>query len=226
MHPERTDVRAKSPLAAAILISLAIAAAAVLCSLDSPIFDEITSGRWLTRSLSEAQARNTMAIAKLEHDIGSATSDIDFIAARLAAAIDRNDTTTRDRLAEIDARVTAIKERIVAQAAQSPAPQTTDASDVVGLRKSLHELAAAQSGSVAEIDKRLNRIERLVGISTDVISSTDPVRRRARHSLLKDSTPRTDLAQGPGKAEPAGHIFDLRPVSLQTAPLRLSKLRD
>ena len=136
MHPERTDVRAKSPLAIAILISLGIAAVAVLSTLDAPIFDEITSGRWLTRSFSEAQARNTAAIAKLQHDMGSAASDIDFISTRLADAIDRNEATTRDRLAELDARITAMKERIAAQASQTPAPQTADAGDLIGLRKS------------------------------------------------------------------------------------------
>ena len=150
----------------------------------------------------------------------------DFISTRLADAIDRNEATTRDRLAELDARITAMKEQIAAQASQTPAPQTADAGDLIGLRKSVHELAAAHTGSVAEINKRLNRIERMVGISTDVISSADSMRRRARQTLLRHPTPPAAPVQATARPEPAGHIFDLRPVSLQSASLRLSTLRD
>src|SRR3954451_7737990 len=103
-----TDRRAKSPLPAAILISLAIAAGAVLSTLDAPIFDEITSGRWLTRSFSQAQERNTAAIAKVERDVGAVAADIDFLAARVAAAIQRNEDAAVDRFAEIDARFAAL----------------------------------------------------------------------------------------------------------------------
>ena len=47
MRPENKAERGKSPLATAILISFAIAAGAVLSTLDAPIFEEITSGKWL-----------------------------------------------------------------------------------------------------------------------------------------------------------------------------------
>jgi hypothetical protein len=219
------DLRAKSPLAAAVAISLGIAAGAVLSTLDAPIFDEITSGRWLTRSFSQAQERNTAAIAKVERDIGAAASDIDFLAARVAAAIQRNEDATQDRFAEIDARFAALKERIVQASPMARAPEVADAGDIVGLRKSLHDLAASQTGAVAEINKRLNRIERLAGISTDVISSANPARRAARHRIVKNAEPpHAEPAQS--IVPTAGHIFDVKPVSQQTAPLRLSRLRD
>jgi ABC-type transporter Mla subunit MlaD len=218
MHLATRDVRGKSPLATAILISLGIAAVAVLSTLDAPVFDEITSGRWLTRSLSQAQARNTAAIAKLERDVRSAASDTDFIAARLAAAVDRNEAATLARLAELDARLAAMKEQIVTQANQTLPAQPVASGEVVGLRKSLHELATAHTGSVAEINKRLNRIERMVGISTDMVSSADHARRR----LLKKTAPVAAIVT----PQQIGHIFDMRPGTEQTASLRLSKLRD
>ena len=218
MHLETRDVRGKSPLATAILISLGIAAVVVLSTLDAPIFDEITSGRWLTRSLSEAQARNTGAIAKLERDVRSAASDTDFIAARLAAAVDRNEAATLARIAELDSRIAAMKEQIVAQASQPLPAQPAATGEVVGLRKSLHELANAHTASVAEINKRLNRIERMVGISTDMVSSADHPRRK----LLKNAAP----AVGTATPQQIGHIFDMSLGIEQTASLRLSKLRD
>src|SRR5689334_15213801 len=143
MHLQSRDVRGKSPLATAILISFGIAAVVVLTTLDAPIFDEITSGRWLTRSLSEAQARNTAAIAKLERDVRSATSDTDFVAVRLAAAVERNEAATFARLTELDVRIAAMKEQIVAQASQPLLAQPVASGEVIGLRKSLHELATA-----------------------------------------------------------------------------------
>jgi hypothetical protein len=219
-----TDRRAKSPLAAAIAISLGIAGGAVLGTLDAPIFDEITSGRWLTPSLWQAQERNTAAIGKVERDVGAVAGDIDFLAARVAAAIQRNEDAALDRFAEIDARFAALKERIAQASPMARAPEAADAGDIMGLRKSLHDLAASHTGAVAEINKRLNRIERLAGISTDVISSANPGRRAARHRLVKNTAPYAEPPQS--IVPPAGHIFDLKPVSQQAAPLRLSRLRD
>src|SRR3954447_11439413 len=132
-----TDRRAKSPLAAAILISLAIAAGVVLSTLDAPIFDDLTSGRWLTRSFSQAQERHTTAIAKLERNVGAVTTDIDFVTARMDDAIKRNEDLARDRFAEMDARIAALKERIVQASPIARAPEAGDVADVTGLRTSL-----------------------------------------------------------------------------------------
>ena len=220
-----TDRRAKSPLAAAIAISLGIAAGAVLSTLDAPIFDELTSGRWLTRSFSEAQERHAAAIAKLERNVGAVTTDIDFVTARMDDAIKRNDDLARDRFAEIDARIAALKERIAQTSPMARAPEAGDGADVTGLRTSLHELTVSHKGAVAAITRRLDRIEVMVGISTDVTSSNDRARRPARH-VLKNLAPHAEPAQIIASPEQAGHIFNVKLVSQQAPPLRLSRLRD
>jgi hypothetical protein len=215
-RPEQSN-SARSPLATAILISFAIAAGAVLSTLDAPIFDEITSGRWLTRPLSEAQERNTAAIEKLERDVGAVTTDIDFVAARIGAAIQRNEGAALDRFAEVEARIAALRERFAnAQtteaAVRAPEPDAGD----INLRSSLNELAAAHNGAVSAITRRLDRIESIAGISTDVMSPAKPARRNAF------KRPATQSVAMPMR----GHIFNIKPVSQQAAPLRLSRLRD
>jgi hypothetical protein len=213
---------AKSPLGAAILISLAIAAASVLSALDAPIFDEITSGRWLTRPFSEAQERHAAAIAKLERNVGAVTTDIDFVTSRMDDTIKRNEDLARDRFAEMDARITALNERILQASVMARAPEGGDAADVTGLRTSLHELTASHKGAVAAITRRLDRIEVMVGMSTDVISSNEG---RARRHMLKNLAAHSE-PQISATTEQAGHIFDVKPVSQQAPPLRLSRLRD
>src|SRR3954447_6429547 len=205
-----TDRRAKSPLAAAILISLAIAAGVVLSTLYAPIFDEITSGRWLTRSFSEGQARHAAAIAKLERNVGAVTTDIDFVTSRMDDTIKRNEDLARDRFAEMDARITALNERILQASVMARAPEGGDAADVTGLRTSLHELTASHKGAVAAITRRLDRIEVMVGMSTDVISSNDPARRAGRR-MLKNPASHAELLPSIGTPE-RGHIFDVKPV--------------
>jgi hypothetical protein len=218
MRPESKAERGTSPLATAILISFAIAAGTVLSTLDAPIFEEITSGKWLTRSFSQAQEHNTAAIAKLEREVGTVTTDIDFVASRIGVAIQRNESAALDRFAEVEARISALKERITGvQATQAAAgAPDTDQSEFT-LRSSLHELAAAHNGAVSAIRRRLDRIEATVGISTDVMSSANSVRRHA----LRKAAPPQNLA-----APERGHIFNLKPISQQAAPLRLSRLRD
>jgi hypothetical protein len=216
-RPEQSN-RVSSPLATAILISFAIAAGTVLSTLDAPIFEEITSGKWLTRSFSQAQEHNSAAIAKLERDVDTVTTDIDFVAARVGAAIQRNESAAFDRFAEVEARIATLKERIAGvQTTQAAArAPDTDQGDIT-LRSSLHELAAAHNGAVSAITRRLDRIEVTVGISTDVMSSARSARRNA---WKKAGSPQNF-------ATPArGHIFNIKPVSQQAAPLRLSRLRD
>jgi uncharacterized small protein (DUF1192 family) len=217
MRPENKAERGKSPLATAILISFAIAAGTVLSTLDASIFEEITSGRWLTRSFGQAQEHNSAAIAKLEREVGTVTTDIDFVAARVGAAIQRNESTALDRFAEVEARIAALKERIAGVQATQAAARAPDADQGdLTLRSSLHELAAAHNGAVSAIRRRLDRIEVAVGISTDVMSSAMSARRNA----LKKPAPQNFATPE------RGHIFNIKPVSQQAAPLRLSRLRD
>ena len=218
MRPENKAERGKSPLATAILISFAIAAGTVLSTLDAPIFEEITSGKWLTHSFGQAQERNSAAIAKLEREVGTVTTDIDFVASRIGAAIQRNEGAALDRFAEVEARIAALKERFAGVQASQAAAREPDADQGdITLRSSLHELAAAHNGAVSAIRRRLDRIEVMVGISTDVMSSANSVRRNA----LKRGWSPQNLA-----TPVRGHIFNVKPVSQQVAPLRLSRLRD
>jgi hypothetical protein len=220
-RPEQSN-SARSPLATAILISFAIAAGAVLSTLDAPIFDELTSGRWLTRSFAEAQERNTAAIAKLERDVGAATTDIDFVAARIGAAIQRNENAALDRFAEVEARIASLKERFAsAQASQAAARAGEPDAGDINLRSSLNELAAAHNGAVSAITRRLDRIEAMAGISTDVMSSARSARRHVSAKRAPQAEPPQSVA-----TPVSGHIFNIKPVSQQVAPLRLSRLRD
>lgn len=226
--------RSKSPLAAAICISLAIATGTLLSTLDAAIFDDITSGKWLTRAFSEAQERQTASIAKLEHSVGAVTTDLDFVTARVSAAVRRNEDAAHDRFAEIDARIAALKERIAgvqAASVMSRASNPVDASgEVDGLRSSLHELAAAHNGAVSAITRRLDRIEVMVGISTDVMSAvSDPAARQAARrsaaaqAAKKQSAPLAESEANAARPE-RGHLFNIKPVSRQGPPLRLSRL--
>ena len=133
-------------------------------------------------------------------------------------AIQRNESAALDRFAEVEARIAALKERFATvQANQTVArAPDTDQSEFT-LRSSLYELAAAHNGAVSAITRRLDRIEATVGISTDVMSSANSVRRNA---LRKAASPQ-NLA-----APQRGHIFNVKPISQQAAPLRLSRLRD
>ena len=104
---------AKSPILAAVGISLAIGLGAVLGTTDIATLEEAITGRWLTRSYTETQQGHTVAIAALEHSIGGVTRDIDFVASRAGASIRRNEDRTaatlrpdrcRDRGAQGQAR--------------------------------------------------------------------------------------------------------------------------
>jgi hypothetical protein len=66
---------------------------------------------------------------------------------------------------------------------------------VTGLRSSLHDLDAAHTGAVTAINKRLERIEVMVGLTTDMTSSvSDPARkgpaRRDRRQAGEESSRR------------------------------------
>ena len=97
-----------SPLRTALVISFAIAAGTVFATLDAPIFDELTSGKWLTRSFSDAQERNAAAIASLEQSVGAVGRVVDFVAARVAESVRRAEDLNRDRFAQVEARIAAL----------------------------------------------------------------------------------------------------------------------
>jgi len=226
MRRQQADVRARSPLTVAILISLAIAAGSMLSTLDAAAFDEITSGRWLTRSFSEAQERHAAAIAKVERNVGAVTTDIDFVATRMGDAIKRNEELAGDRFAEIDARIMALNARVAVMQATAVGrvPEAADAGDMslhdMSLRSSLHELATAQNGALSAIKKRLARLEAMAGISTDMVSSRHHRRARAARRIAPRLEPQNVAAPEPG------YIFDVKTPSRSAPPIRLSKLRD
>ena len=82
---------AKSPILAAVGLSLAIGLGAVLGATDIGTIEDAISGRWLTHPYTETQQSHTVAIAALESSIGGVTRDIDFVASRAGASIRRNE---------------------------------------------------------------------------------------------------------------------------------------
>jgi hypothetical protein len=255
---EKSDVcpafaaRSKSPLTLAIYICLAIALGAVGTTIDPSAFDDIISGKWLTASLEAAQQRNSAAVAALETKVDAIVKDVDFVASRVNVSIRRNEDQASDRFVALDAEIAALKDKIASVQALYAQPRRTadallgtveksaiDANDVVGLRSSLHDLAASQHGAVAAITKRLDRIEIMVGMATDTTSSVaDPVQRQharrkalaARQSkkpAVTSPAPQAETTADRTVARPdRGHLFNVKPISQQGAPLRMSRLPD
>jgi hypothetical protein len=234
----------KSPILAAIGISLAIAVGSGISSLDMEQVEEVATGRFLTRPLAAAQERNASAIATLEHTLGAVSKDIDFVSARVSATIRRNEDQAYDRFAHLDAEIAALKDKIagiqhasLVHASLAPArlPEVPQ-QDVTGLRSSLHDLTAAHTGAVTAINKRLERIEVMVGLTTDMTSSvSDPaakVRRAETAAKQAKKQPPAETAVPIPVAAPTanvarpqrGHLFNVKPLSQQGAPLRMSRL--
>jgi hypothetical protein len=222
---------AKSPILAAIGISLAIAAGSIIGTLDMATVEDVATGRILTRPLAEAQQRNTLALAALENTVGAITRDIDFVAARVSATVRRSEDQASDRFAQLDAEIAALKDKIAgiqhARVAPVSVPQRDVRGDLTGLRSSLSDLSLAHSGAVAAITRRLDRIEVKVGLTTDVVLSVSEAsaQKPTRHKAAKkQNVPNeSDAAQNVARPE-RGHIFNLKPISQQGAPLRLSRL--
>jgi hypothetical protein len=198
--------------------------------------EEVVTGRFLTRPYTEAQQAHTVAIVALENNVGHVSSEIDFLAKRIRASIRRNEEQTFDRFAQMDAELAALKEKIAS--VQNTRPSAARESgvannDVAGLRSSLHDMASAHSSAVSALTRRLDKIEVTLGLSTDVTSSIGgspalrAARRMAAAKLKKQSTsPRpAEPSAAPVKPE-HGHLFNIKPISQQGAPLRLSRLRD
>lgn len=255
---EKSDVcpafaaRSKSPLTLAIYICLAIAVGAVGTTIDPSVFDNIISGKWLTASLEAAQQRNTAAVAALETKVDAIVKDVDFVASRVNVSIRRNEDQASDRFVALNSEIAALKEKIASVQALYAQPRRTadallgaveksavDANDVVGLRSSLHDLAASQHGAVAAITKRLDRIEIMVGMATDTTSSVaDPLKRQhARRKAVAERQskkpafvppePQAETTAERSIARPdRGHLFNVKPISQQGAPLRMSRLPD
>jgi uncharacterized protein YoxC len=232
-----TSSAPKSPIFAAVGISLAIALGSIISSLDMAQLEEVATGQFLTRPLAEAQQRNAAAITALEHTVGAVSKDIDFVTARVSATIRRNEDQAYDRFAHLDAEITALKDRIagIQNARLAPAPAAQPPQDVSGLRSSLHDLNAAHTGAVTAINKRLERIEIMVGLATDMTSSvsdpaakvrrTETAARQARKQAQAESAAIPVSAPATNVARPErGHLFNVKPLSQQGAPLRMSRL--
>ena len=227
---------AKSPILAAIGISLAIGLGAVLGTTDIASLQDALSGQWLTRPYTETQQSHTIAIAALEQSIGGVSRDIDFVASRADAAVRRNEDRTAGRFAQIDAEIAALKEKLLGvQLTQLIASRTDPlgvpaVSDTSGLRSSLTELTAAHHSSVAAITRRLDRIEVKVGLSTDVTAPVaSSVRKSVRRAVrIRRPTvlPPTDTTMSSPLRLDQGHLFNVKPVSQQRRPLRLTRLPD
>lgn len=227
---------AKSPLLAAAGISLVIALGAVLGTTDIATLQDALSGRWLTRPYIETQQGHTVAIAALEQSIGGVTRDIDFVASRADAADRRNEDRTAGRFAQIDAEIAALKEKLLGvQLTQLIASRTDTlgvpaANDATGLRSSLSELTAAHHNSVAAITRRLDRIEVKVGLSTDVTAPVASIARKTIRRAVRMRRPTvlppTDTTWSSPLRLDQGHLFNVKPVSQQRRPLRLTRLPD
>ena len=96
----------KSPILAAVGISFVIAIGSSIGSLDMGQVEEVATGQFLTRPLTEANQRNTeanqrnaAALATLEDTVGAISKDIDFVAKRAASAVRRNENESFDRFA-------------------------------------------------------------------------------------------------------------------------------
>ena len=224
---------AKSPILAAVGISFAVGLGAVLGTTDIATLADAITGRWLTRPYTEAQQGHTVAIAALEHSIGGVAREIDFVASRAGASSRRNEDRTAGRLAQIDAEIAAVKDKLAGLELTQLMSRTDTpvgspaANDAAGLRSSLVELTAAHHNSVAAITKRLDRIEVKVGASTDVSAPVASAVRKTIRRAVKVRRPPALPPTDPMVSSPLdrGHLFNVRPVS-QRGPLRLTRLPD
>ncbi len=107
-----TQATTKSPIFAAVGLSLAIGLGAVLGTSDIGTIEDAISGRWLTRPYTETLQGHTVAIAVLESSIGGVTRDIDFVASRASASIRRNEDQSAERFKQIDAEIAALKDKL------------------------------------------------------------------------------------------------------------------
>ena len=152
-----------------------------LSTLDAAIFDD-DHQRQMAHAPVHRRRRSATRPPSRRWSRASARSAATSTSSRRASA--RRSGATKisivDRFAQIEAEIAALKERSSAsrpRASRARRSAESRSSDVMGLRSSLHDLAAAHTGAVAAITRRLDRIEVMVGISTDMTSSVaDPAR--------------------------------------------------
>jgi len=191
---------------------------------------DIFTGKSLTRSFTDTQQGHTVAIGALEQGLGNISREIDFVTTRIGGAIERNENRTADRLAHLDTEIAALKSKLAGlSSVRSVAPVASEGGDIIGLRTSLHDLASAHSSAVAALTKRLDRIEVKVGLSSDVTSSINPPSRKRHRAVARAKKPAAQPAfesnATPATARPdRGHLFNVKPLSHQAAPLRLTRL--
>jgi hypothetical protein len=227
-------VSAKSPILAALGISFAIGLGTVLGTTDLATLQDVFTGKLLTRSFTDTQQGHSVAIAALEQGLGNVTREIDFVMTRIGGAIERNENRTADRLALLDTEIAQLKSRLaglsgVRQGTPIATPVASEGSDIIGLRTSLHDLASAHTSAVAALTKRLDRIEVKVGLSSDVVSAISPHARKRHRAVARArkpaAAPAVESYMVPATARPErGHLFNVKPLSHQDAPLRLTRL--
>lgn len=231
----------KSPILLAIGISCAIALGSAAARLDYAQIEDVATGQFLTRPLTEGPLRNAAAISRLEGTVGAISKDIDFVTERVSTSIRRNESQTGERLASLEGEIAALKDqlagiqhaRIAAPAAPTPvvaapirtpepllsAATPSDMFDMGSLRSSLSDLSSAHNNAIAAITRRLDKIETQMGASTDTapVANSAPPRRKV-------VSPRKSAPA----AQPVRHDFmtdrNAFPGSRPAAPLRLSKL--
>lgn len=224
---------AKSPLLAAVGISIVIGCAAVLGSTDLATIEDAVTGKWLTRPYAEAQQDHTVAIAALEQGLGGVTREIDFVAARAGATLRRDESEARARFAQIDAEIAALKDKLLGLeltqliSTRAEAPPAPLAGEAPGLRSSLAELTSAHHSSVTAITRRLDRIEVKVGLTTDTTPAVAAPARKSVRRLVRAKRPRVaPPAADTLVSDPfdRGHLLNTKPVSRPGGPLRLTRL--
>jgi len=220
----------KSPIFAALGICLVIGLGAVLGSTDTATLADAFTGKWLTQPFTDTQQSHTVAIAAVEQGLGNLSRDLDFVATRVATAIERNADRSSDHLATLDNEIANLKSKIAALQGVRPSTPVavSESGDILGLRTSLHDLASAHTTAVAALTKRLDRIEVKIGLSSDVTSSVNRTARRPRRAARprRPAVTQQPLAfnAAPATHPESGHLFNLKPLSHQDDPLRLSKL--
>src|SRR5581483_9306696 len=211
----------KSPIFAALGICLVIGLGAVLGSTDTATLADAFTGKWLTQPFTDTQQSHTVAIAAVKQGLGNLSRDLDFVATRVATAIERNADRSSDHLATLDNEIANLKSKIAALQGVRPSTPVavSESGDILGLRTSLHDLASAHTTAVAALTKRLDRIEVKIGLSSDVTSSVSRPARRSRRAVARPRRPavrpavETDAA--PATRPERGHLFNVKPLSDQ-----------
>lgn len=231
----------RSPLRIALAISVTIAVGTMLGTLDSPVFEDLFSGAWISRTFVETQQRQATAIASLEKTVGAIGTDVDATNARADGAVRKHQEEAAHRFTELSAEMEALKIKLASmEAAQDQSRRvqatlservddlTTNLLDtkgrLAGLRSSLHDLNSGQRGSIVALTKRIERLESASGDVTASIGK--PAARKTSRAVVPSRTPaRADNplplsaevkeTPVPTRRPESGHIFDTKSFGLQ-----------